>query len=101
MTIRTEIPLVHHCIIVVRWQVPCKARIWESVLSYGRGYSPFFNGVWFACGHNRGHETEAARIPVPAGNDTKTLLNLSLRTTFSPPHKGPDLLPGSCVFKSR
>jgi len=47
------------------------------MLSYGRGYSPFFDGVWFACGHNRGHETEAARIPVPAGNDTKTLLNRS------------------------
>lgn len=70
------------------------------MLSYGRGYSPFFDGVWFACGHIPGYETEAARLPVPAGRHKKTLLDRTEKITFSPPRKGPDLLPGSCVFKS-
>ena len=50
------------------------------MLSYGRGYSPPYDGVWFACGHIRGYEAEAARLPVPAGRSTKTLLTVPKRS---------------------
>ena len=63
------------------------------------GSSPICFGVWFACGHIRGRETEAAQLLVPAGRSEKTLLIAPKKITFSPPRKNPALLPGSCVFK--
>jgi len=62
----------------------------ESVLSYGHGNSPPFDGVWFAGCFRDGYNAKAACLPVPAGKSYEAFaVSFPAKQRISPLHKSP------------